>query len=124
MAITQPLSFQLSMNQPIRRQRRRRTDSEESDLDLISRTKPSTTPAEPTDTQSQHDDPPSTTPQINVDSNTSTHQAIIDRIRSEINEDNYHSLLSESDYSDDTHDWGEIGELVSSDYWHFLGRYE
>lgn len=112
------------MNQPIRRRRRRRLgDSSESDFS-ITPTELLDTPVESTDTQSQHDDPPENTPQVNVDSNTSTHQAIIDRIRSEINEDNYHSLLSESDYSDDTHDWGEIGELVSSDYWHFLGRYE
>ena len=48
----------------------------------------------------------------------------IDRIRSEIQEDEYHCLLNEPDYFNDTHDWADNHESVSSDYWHFLGSYE
>ena len=69
------------MNPPIRKRRTRRTtDSTQSVPDPITQSQPSLTSAEPTDTQSQHDDPPGNTPQITVDSNTPTHQAAIDRI--------------------------------------------
>ena len=45
-------------------------------------------------------------------------------IGTEINENNYHSQLDEPEYSNDTHDWCDNFESASSDYWHFLGRYE
>ena len=48
----------------------------------------------------------------------------INLIRSEILDDNYHSELAESNFSDDTHDWGEDSYLISDDYWHFVGMYE
>ena len=48
----------------------------------------------------------------------------ISSIRAEFLEDAYHDKLSESDFSDDTHDWGGDRQNHSSDYWHFLGRYE
>lgn len=48
----------------------------------------------------------------------------IDSIRAEFLDDTYHSKLADSDYSDDTHDWGGDNQDLSDDYWHFLGRYE
>ena len=48
----------------------------------------------------------------------------VERIRSELIEDRYHDQLSESEYWDETHNWGAATESVSDDYWHFLGRYE
>ena len=69
------------MNQPIRRRRRKRLgDSEPLDLSLISRSEPSSTLIEPTDTESKNEHPPSNTPQASVDSIT-THQMTIDRNR-------------------------------------------
>ena len=46
----------------------------------------------------------------------------IDSIRSELLEDRYHATLAESNYSDDSHHWSDAN--YSSDYCHFLGRYE
>ena len=48
----------------------------------------------------------------------------LDSIRAELTEqEQYYS--GETDYSDDTHNWSDNGdELVSDDYWHFLGCYE
>ena len=113
------------MNEPIKKRRRRRVgDSESLDFSLISRTDTQAkSSAEPTNTESENEHPPSNTPQANVDSVT-THQMTIDRIQKEINEDNYHSKLNEPEYSNDTHDWSDDLDLVSSDYWHFLGMYE
>lgn len=48
----------------------------------------------------------------------------LDYIRAELLEDQYHSDLAESDYSDDTHDWGWDSQTLSDHYWHFLGKYE
>ena len=45
-------------------------------------------------------------------------------IRSDLLEDDHHSDLAESYYSDDTHDWGGDSDHISNDYWHFLGQYE
>ena len=106
------------MSEPIRRRRRRRiTDSSQSDV----------LPSEPTatetsSTKTSSDDSSSNIPQP-LD-HEATHQLTIDRIRSEIQEDEYHCLFDEPDFSDDTHDWGDNEESVSSDYWHFLGSYE
>ena len=48
----------------------------------------------------------------------------INAIRAEFQEDTYYLHLAESDYDDDTHDWGGDSQHHSSDYWHFLGKYE
>ena len=48
----------------------------------------------------------------------------INTIRAELREDTYHSEFAESDFTDDTHDWGGDSESLSSDYWHFLGSFE
>ena len=34
------------------------------------------------------------------------------------------SGLVEFNYWDESHNWGSDNEVVSEDYWHFLGRYE
>ena len=109
------------MAESIRRRRRtRRTDNSEVDISLITTTEPSSF----TNTEAKSDDAPSSESQVTVDSTTTSHQAIIDRIRSEINEDQHHCSLNEPYYSNDTHDWGDHHENISSDYWHFLGQYE
>lgn len=48
----------------------------------------------------------------------------LDSIRAELVEkEQYYS--GETDYWDNTHNWSDDGdELVSNDYWHFLGFYE
>ena len=48
----------------------------------------------------------------------------INTIRAEMIEDTYHSELAESDFSDDTHDWGGDSQSLSNDYWHFVGSFE
>ena len=105
------------------RKRRRRTNNSEVDISLITPTKPSSF----INTEAKSDDASSIESQVTINStttNTTSHQATIDRIRSEINEDQYHCSLNEADYSNDTHDWGDDHDNISSDYWHFLGQYE
>ncbi len=34
------------------------------------------------------------------------------------------SALVESNYWDETHNWGSDHEIASEYYWHFVGRYE
>ena len=107
------------MNEPtIRRRRRRATDSQEIDISsqnietLVG-----------TNKETETDNAPPNILQSNVEHRTNN-QIAVDRIRSEIQDEEHHSLLDEPNYSDDTHDWSDNYELVSSDYWHFLGRYE
>ncbi len=47
----------------------------------------------------------------------------IDQMRAELAEERCSAYL-ESDYWDETHDWGSLISEASSEYWHFLGRYE
>ena len=110
------------MSEPIsRRRRRRRGDNSEINSFLTTPTKPL---SPPTTSEVKSDDSSSNIPQETVDSGTTSHQATIDRIRSEIQEDEYHCLFDEPDYSNDSHDWANNHESVSSDYCHFLGLYE
>ena len=98
------------MNQPIRRRRRRLGDFEPLDL-IISRTETEAkSPTESTDTKSENEHPPNT-PQVSVDSTTNK-QLTIDRIRSEIQEEQYHCQLNEPHYYNDSHDWGDNLEFV------------
>ncbi|MDJ0592835.1 MAG: hypothetical protein QNJ72_23070 [Pleurocapsa sp. MO_226.B13] len=48
----------------------------------------------------------------------------INTIRAELREDTYHSELAESDFTDETHDWGGDSQGLSDDYWHFVGSFE
>ena len=68
-------------------------------------------------------DPAPVETEANISSTTSKLSAI-DRIRTELLEDSYHSQLVENDNWDETHNWTDEGEFVSCDYWHFLERYE
>ena len=112
------------MSEPtLRRRRTRLTDRSEIDIPPV---KPAETEAllsTSSDTQIQSDHVSSSTPQIPVEPETN-HQTTIDRIRSSIKDEEYYYQLDEPDYSDESHNWGNDYELTSSDYWHFLGRYE
>jgi hypothetical protein len=110
------------MSQEIRRLHRRKTDftnfssSESPSL-------PNPTESTASSIQQDSDDAPSPQPLIaNSYSTDSTND--INTIRTELLEDLYHANLAESDYSDDTHDWGWDSQTLSDDYWHFLGKYE
>ena len=72
---------------------------------------------------SNSDVPPSVEPPTAFPSFTA-YNLDINSIRAELLEDTYHSEFAESDYSDDTHDWGGDNLHLSLDYCHFLGRYE
>jgi len=63
-------------------------------------------------------------PQPQIVNHSTAHINDINAIRAEFLEDAYHSKLSESDYSDDTHDWGGDGQDISDDYWHFVGSFD
>jgi hypothetical protein len=110
------------MSQEIRRLHRRKTDF----TNFSSSESPNS--ANPTEStafsiQQDSDDASSLQPLIaNSFSTDSTND--INTIRAELLEDLYHSNLAESDYSDDTHDWGWDSQILSDDYWHFLGKYE
>lgn len=107
--------FTDTATEPSRRQRRRGQNDSESDTSYISSlTNPPQSKEEQIDDDSQTT-PTSSSPVINNNINS---------IRAEFQEDNYHQELSQSDFSDDTHDWGSDSVLLSADYWHFLGSFE
>ncbi len=54
---------------------------------------------------------------------TTTTSKGINEIGSELADDRRSELI-ESNYWDETHNWGSDNESASEDYWHFLGRYE
>ena len=47
----------------------------------------------------------------------------IDQIRSELLQELSYPV-ADSDYADNSHDWSSTSEFLSTEYWHFLGRYE
>ena len=47
----------------------------------------------------------------------------INLIRSEILDDEYHSQIADTNFTDDSHHWSDDSSQ-SDDYWHFLGNYE
>ena len=47
----------------------------------------------------------------------------INEINAEFTDDR-RSALVESNFWDETHNWGSDSEIASDDYWHFLGQYE
>jgi hypothetical protein len=110
------------MSQEIRRLHRRKTDftnfssSEPPNL-------PNRTESTESSIQQDFDNASSLQPQI-ADSYSTNSTDDLSAIRAELLEDQYHSDVAESDYSDDTHDWGWDSQKLSVDYWHFLGRYE
>jgi hypothetical protein len=110
------------MSKEIRRLHRRKTDftnftsSESPDL-------PNPTESTESCIQQDSDNASSLQPQI-IDSRSAVSSNDINAIRAELLEDLYHSDLAESNYSDDTHDWGWDNHQLSDHYWHFLGRYE
>jgi len=65
---------------------------------------------------------------VSSQTKASSHQPLaindINAIRAELREDTYHAQLCESDFSDDTQDWGGENQDISTDYWHFVGSYD
>lgn len=47
----------------------------------------------------------------------------IDQIKAELREETSYPVV-DSEYWDDTHNWGKEYGTESPEYWHFLGRYE
>jgi|GEM_PF-3329144 len=110
------------MSRQIRRLQRKNTDlrnfpdNESPDfLNLTESTEHST--------ESNSDDASSFQSQI-TSSSSNVGSNNINSIRAELREDNYHSMFADSDFSDDTHDWGGDNQDISDDYWHFLGLFE
>lgn len=102
----------LVTEQPLtRRWRKRRTNTDSDPLSF--------------ELQTESSDPEITAPLTATLSGLATPipQDQFNQIRDEI-EAHHHAHLAGSDYWDDSHDWSDEGELVSDDYWHFLGRYE
>ncbi len=60
---------------------------------------------------------------LRQDQGTFTTAKGINEISAELTDDR-RSALVESNYWDETHNWGSDHELASEDYWHFVGRYE
>ena len=110
------------MSKEIRRLHRKKTEftnfssSESSEL-------PNQTESTEHNIQQDSDDAYSLKPQI-TNSRSTARTNDINSIRAEFLEDTYHSKFSESDFSDDTHDWGGNSQSLSDDYWHFVGSFE
>lgn len=106
------------MNEQIVR-RRRRISSDPTNVSVPPATEPSPVANKSLDPDEVFVEPEPTT------SDSTSKLTAIDRIRTEILEDNYHSKLAEPQYWDETHNWSsDDDELTSDDYWHFLGMYE
>ena len=113
------------MSEPIRRRRRlRRTDSDNiinSDNIIKEIISPVSEQTQSTELESK-----------NIDSEQLSSSKFVpvkdynrlDSIRSELEEDSSYVDFTESDYSDDTHNWEDSSQSISDEYWHFLGRYE
>ena len=111
------------MNPPIRKRRRRTASTETSiaeQLNLFS-TVESPQSNEPSEENNETSDD-AIAVQSTVTLNVNL-QDQIDLIRSEILDDNYHSQIAETNFTDDTHHWSDYPSL-SDDYQHFLGHYE
>ena len=112
------------MNQPVIRKRRRRISDVENASPTSDLPQQSLVESSPEDKDIEQDfDNNQIRPQTSISSTTINEQSI-NSIRAELLEDIYHSDLAESNYTNDTHDWGNHGYSHSDEYWHFLGRYE
>lgn len=107
------------MSKEIRRLHRKQTQFTNFNSSQSVELPDSPEPIEPNVRDDSEDNPP-----LRVNSYSPIYSNDINAIRAEFQEDTYHCKLAESDFSDDTHDWG--GELhdLSDDYWHFLGSFE
>ena len=111
----------------IRRRRRRISDQSEIEFDYPQRSVERgelSTAEETENTQQQVSDDALSSDYTTKPSLTSDNRLQLDSIYAELTEDE-HYYSGETDYSDGTHNWSDDGdELVSDDYWHFLGFYE
>lgn len=74
------------------------------------------------DTQTEEQVAVNSTANNNSVQQQSVSTSAIDQIRAELFEERYAPSV-EPEYQDESHNWLDT-ETVSSDYWHFLGRYE
>ncbi len=84
----------------------------------------SSQPIETTEDSAEQVESEAVSSQTQASSNQSLGINDINAIRAELREDTYHAQLSESDFSNDTHDWGGENQEISTDYWHYVGSYE
>lgn len=107
------------MSETIRRRRRlQRTDSDNIIKEIIS---PVSNQTQSTESESKNIDSEQLSSADFVAVKGYNH---LDSIRSELEEDSFYVDFTESDYSDDTHNWEDSSQSISDEYWHFLGRYE
>ena len=120
-------------SQPPRRRRRRRSDSQlpiidnDQPINIALKQEDNTSDLKrsvesPIESPQQDYDEISSQPQLNI--SFATNEQSINAIRAELLEDRHHQDITESDYSNDTHDWGDTTYFNSDEYWNFLGRYE
>lgn len=109
------LNTENNLNQPTRRRRQSNPSPNINDISAL----PNPTQSSEQSIKEDFKDTPLVN---NSDSPLSFNN--INTIRAEFQEDAYHRKLAQSNFSDDTHDWG--GELhdLSDDYWHFVGSFE
>ena len=110
------------MNEPVIRKRRRIRSNVENASSTSDISQQSPVDSSHEDVEQDFDDN-QIRPQTSISSTTINEQSI-NSIRAELLEDIYHSDFAESNYSNDTHDWGNNDYSHSEEYWHFLGRYE
>lgn len=107
------------MSKEIRRLHRKQTQFTNFNSSQSIELSNSTKSIEPNVKDNSKDNPP-----LRKNSDSLADSNDINAIRAEFQEDTYHCKLAESDFSDDTHDWGGDLQDLSDDYWHFLGSFE
>lgn len=99
-----------SENTPQRRRRRRRSDP-------VSEIPSATTELVSPPLENQEQTNFSSIPNIDNNSNE------IDQIAAELSQESAYPI-TDSNFSDDSHNWNSESEPNSEEYWHFLGSYE
>ena len=112
-----PMTFTRRTN--TRRRRTRLTSSPDQQMSILPTPEPQDNNIPNPHTKSPQTTKEADNPQLVNPSLTNS----IDQIRSEIHEE-LRSTLVESDYWDESHNWGADHEVESDDYWHFVGRFE
>lgn len=111
------------MNEPITRRRRKTRQTDSLNIDTPATVSTKTSMPSPAESTSKNDNTPDSISQVAVEPETN-YQITIDCIRSELQDSEYYYELDDPEYSDNSHDWSDNYDSISSDYWHFLGRYE
>ena len=108
-------------SQEPRKRRRRRVDSTAEISDDTSVSNPIEPPQQDIEKNSENIAPAEP---LVIASHGSETTNDIDAVRADLREDLSHSTFADSNYSDDTHDWGGDSQDISDDYWHFVGSFE